>query len=349
MTSTSNNTPSPQAANAELAFARQVLTAESDAVAAIALDQAFTAAVDLIVRHTGDPAPGSLVISGLGKSGLIGQKLSATFASTGTPSHFLHPAEAVHGDLGRIRAHDVVLLLSYGGATEEVLSLAAILRQDNVKAIAMVGRPDAELCKLTTTSLCVGDVAEACPHNLAPTASTTAMLALGDALALTCSRRRDFGVSDFRKFHPGGGLGRQLTPVVDVIRFIAGENLPLVPHSATLQEAYDQAEQTARATGLRRAGALVIINEQGQLAGIFTDGDLRRLMFHTRRADFLEAPIGEVMTANPRHLTDAALVRDAVQLTRELRIDEIPIVDAQGKPVGMIDVQDLVALKVIES
>ena len=333
---------------AELAFARQVLRAEADAVAAIQVDERFSEAVELILRQTQPPANGALVISGLGKSGLVGQKLSATFASTGTPSHFLHPAEAVHGDLGRIRRDDIVLLLSYSGATEEVLALAAILRQDKVATIALVSKPDCDIARLTSTTLCIGDITEACPHNLAPTASTTAMLALGDALALACSRRRNFGVDDFRKFHPGGGLGRQLTPVLDVIRFIAGQNLPLVPHTATLQQAYDQAEHTARETGLRRAGALVVVDDEGRLAGIFTDGDLRRLMFQVRRDDFLSAAIGQVMTPNPRHLQHTALVRDAVQLTRELRIDEIPIIDDQRRPVGMIDVQDLMALKVIQ-
>lgn len=333
---------------AEADLARQILQAEAGAISQIVIDDSFHQAVDLVTRSTDESAGGSLVVSGLGKSGLIGQKLSATFASTGTPSHFLHPAEAMHGDLGRIRESDVVLLLSYTGGTEEVLALAAILRQDGVKTIAMTARPASELGKLATLALPIGDITEACPHKLAPTASTTAMLALGDALALCVSQRRAFGVDDFRKRHPGGSLGRQLMSVVDAMRFKAGQNLPLVTIDQTIQQAYDAAEQTAKATGLRRAGALLVTDHAGKLAGIFTDGDLRRLVFRKPGESVLGEKLKDVMTVNPRHLTNESLVRDAVQLTREFRIDEIPVVDAKGQPLGLIDVQDLMALKVIE-
>ncbi len=286
-----------------------------------------------------------MVVTGLGKSGLIGAKLSATFASTGTPSHFLHSTEAMHGDLGRIRRGDVVVALSYSGNTDEVVSLATILRQDGVPVIALVGKPGCELARLATVTLCVGDVTEACPLNLAPTASTTAMLALGDALALSVSRRRDFGVEDFRKIHPGGSLGRQLMGITEAMRFRMGQSLPAIQPTATIEEAYKQAE--AFAPGGRRAGAMLIVDKQGLLAGIFTDGDLRRVLIkHGGKG--LELPIGQVMIANPRRLADTALVRDAVQMFREFRIDEIPVVDSAGRPLGLIDVQDMVALKVIE-
>lgn len=214
--------------------------------------------------------------------------------------------------------------------------------------IAVVGTAACDLAHLAACTLEIGDVTEACPLNLAPTASTTAMLALGDALALTIANRRNFDADDFKKFHPGGGLGRQLTPVTDAIRFKAGQNLPLIHHHTSLKEAYRQANQLAQTTGLRRAGALIVINDAGKLVGIFTDGDLRRLVFDHPAQDFLGQPIGHFMSPNPRTLPHDALVRDAVQTVRELRIDEIPVIDAQGKPLGLIDVQDLVALKVIQ-
>ena len=322
-------------------FARRVLRAEAEAISRIEIDDSFHRAVDQIL----EASPGGVVVSGLGKSGLIGQKISATFSSTGTPSHFLHPTEAMHGDLGRVRRGDVVLLLSYTGNTEEVVDLASVLKQDDVPVIAIVGGRGCHLARLATITLCIGDVEEACPMNLAPTASTTAMLALGDALALTVSRRGHFGLEQFKKFHPGGGLGRRLMSVTEAMRFKVGVNLPLVEMSMTLEQAYAAARRGD--PNLRSAGALLVVDGAGRLAGIFTDGDFRRLSFSDpQRAR--SATLEQVMTKNPRHLSDTALVRDAVQLIRELRIDDVPVVDAEGRPVGLIDVQDLVALKVIE-
>ncbi len=345
-------TPSltPQELIAQQDFAMEVLAAEARAVQAIRLTDAFHAAVDLLVTKTGhpeghQPGVGSLVIGGLGKSGLVGQKLSATFASTGTPSHFLHPSEAMHGDLGKIRKNDVVLLLSYGGNTHEVVQLATFLRQDGVPILSLTGKTECDLARLATCALTVGDVTEACPLNLAPTASTTAMLALGDALALTVSRRRGFSAQDFKKFHPGGTLGRELTPILEAIRFKAGQNLPLIAQTETVEAAFKRAESAAQ--GSRRAGALIIVDSAGKLAGIFTDGDLRRHLINTGPTAMAQ-PIGQLMTKNPKRLSSDARVRDAVQIVRELRIDEVPVVDPEGKPVGLIDVQDLMALKVIE-
>ncbi|MEM9019521.1 MAG: KpsF/GutQ family sugar-phosphate isomerase [Planctomycetota bacterium] len=323
-------------------FAQQVLDAERDAIGHIAIDPRFDDAVDLLLE-----TEGSLVVSGLGKSGLIGAKLSATFASTGTPSHFLHPVEALHGDLGRVRAGDAVLLLSYGGGTEEVLTLAMLLKQDNVPTIALVGRAASELGRLATIALPVGDVTEACPHNLAPTASTTAMLSLGDALALTVMRQRNFSADDFHKFHPGGGLGRQLTPVVQAMRFRCGQNLQPIALGTNVKDAYAIAEQTAKDSGLRRPGALIVVDGGGALAGLVTDGDLRSALID-EGADAWLGPIDAMMTADPTTLPHDALVRDAVKIVRQYRFDEVPIVDDSGKPVGLIDVQDLAALKVIE-
>lgn len=330
----------------ERAFAREILDVEARAVSQIQPDDDFIAAVDLISEITDDAAGGSVVVSGLGKSGLIGRKISATLASTGTPSHFLHPTEAVHGDLGRVRAKDVVLLLSFGGGTEEILSLASILRQDDVAVIAMVGNPDCELAKLATVTLAIGDLTEACPNNLAPTASTTAMLALGDALALVASRRRGFGSEDFKRFHPGGSLGRQLMPVLEAARFKVGDNLPLAKVGQSVADAFRDADTVA--AGPRRTGALLIVDNDGRLAGILTDADLRRRLSE-EGVEAWSLPIEQLMTSAPRHLTTEALVRDAVHLVREHRIDEIPIVDENDQPQALLDVQDLVALKVIES
>ena len=331
-------------ADPRLAFARRALDAEAAAISAVDLDGGFDRAVDLVLGCGGEDG-GSLVVSGLGKSGLIGRKLAATFASTGTPAHFLHPVEAMHGDLGRVRRRDVVLLLSNTGNTEEVVALAALLRQDGVSTIAICGNASSELGRLATACLCIGDVTEACPHNLAPTASTAAMLALGDALALCASSERGFDPDAFSRFHPGGGLGRQLLPVAQAMRFRIGENLDATPANATLRAAYQRAEQTARSKGLRRAGALLVVDPTGRLAGIFTDGDLRRQVFHGLS---LDAPVAEAMTRNPTTLPHDAPVRDAVRIVRERRIDEVPVIDDEGRPVGLIDVQDLVALKVIE-
>ncbi|MCC7193122.1 MAG: KpsF/GutQ family sugar-phosphate isomerase [Phycisphaeraceae bacterium] len=329
-------------------FAQGVLRAEADAVARVLIDEAFDRAVDLILERTGNTAQtgsGAVVVTGLGKSHFIGQKLSATFASTGTPSHFLYPTEAMHGDLGRVRAVDVVLALSYSGNTEEIVALATLLRQDGVPVIAITGKQACDLGRLAAVTLCIGDVTEACPLNLAPTASTTAMLALGDALALCVSRRRNFGIEDFKKVHPGGGLGRHLMPVTEAMRLHAGKNLPLIQPEMTIEQAYAYAGEFSK--GGRRVGAMIIVHPDGTLAGLFTDGDLRNTFIKHGLSSW-QQPIGRFMTRNPRVLTHAALVRDAVQMVREFRFDEIPVVDETGKVLGLIDVLDLMALKVIE-
>jgi len=323
-------------------FARKVLDAEADAIRRVPLDDAFTRAVELV----GD-LDGSVVVAGLGKSGLIGQKLAATFASTGTPSHFMHPVEAMHGDLGKVRRGDAVLLLSYSGNTDELVTLAELLRQDRAPLIAIVSKKDCDLARLATVTLCIGDVTEACPHNLAPTASTTAMLALGDALALAVAQRRGFAADDFHKRHPAGGLGRQLMPVIEAMRFRAGVNLPLIPPAHTVEQAYNLAQRHADASGLRRPGALLVVTGGGELAGIVTDGDLRTALIR-RGPGVWSGPVEAIMTRTPTTLPDTAAVRDAVRIVREHRFDEIPIVTATGRPVGLIDVQDLAALKVIE-
>lgn len=320
--------------------ARRILTAEADAVRSVIdrLDESFDKAVELLAG-----CKGMVVIAGLGKSGFIGQKMSATLASIGTPSHFVHPTEAVHGDLGRIREHDVMILLSYGGETEEVLALAALVRQDGVPVIAITGRPDSHLASISDIHLNLGDITEACSHNLAPTASTTATLALGDALALAVSEHKAFSAEDYKKRHPGGQLGRQMLTLAEIMRFKAGENLPLLRDDLTVAQMLEQAAAVER-----RAGAVMLVDAAGTLSGIFTDADLRRLLVQ-RGPAVLELSMDSVMTHNPRRLRDTQHVRDAVQLVREVRVDEIPVVDDRNRPVGLVDVQDLVSLKLIRS
>ncbi|MEM9082074.1 MAG: KpsF/GutQ family sugar-phosphate isomerase [Planctomycetota bacterium] len=321
-------------------IASRVMRAEADAVvhAASLLGPSFEAAVELIARKRG-----SVIVSGVGKSGLVGAKISATLSSTGTPSHFMHATEAVHGDLGRIRDGDTVLLLSYSGSTDEVINLAELLRQDDIPIISITRGAETQLAKLSDAALVTGDVTEACPNNLAPSASTTAMIALGDALSLAVAEANSFSAEDFHRAHPGGLLGRQMMSVNDVLRFRVGVDIEVVAESETVLSAV----RIATAHG-RRAGATMLVNEAGELSGIFTDADLRRLLVKDPQSA-LDRPIREVMTASPKRLASSARVRDAVQLVRESRVDEIPVVDASGCPIGLLDVQDLIALKVIES
>lgn len=330
-----------------LDLARGALAAEAAAVSQIPVDDSLTQAVELVVEHTNTQAGGSVVVTGMGKCNFIAQKISATLASTGTPSQFLHPAEAMHGDLGRVRQQDVVVLLSHSGNTEEVITLAALLKQDAVPMIAITGNADSHLSRLADITLWIGQITEACPHNLAPTTSTTAMLALGDALALCVSKVKNFRAEDFHKFHPGGSLGKQLMLVTEAMRFKVGSTMLLIPAGTTLAEAYRMTSSEVN-PGLRRAGAMLIVDDDGKLTGIFTDGDLRRLVMKDP-VNAMSQCVDEVMIKNPKRLDAAALVRDAVQMVRETRIDEIPVVDSDNKPVGLIDVQDLMALKVIES
>lgn len=326
-----------EAGEDERTFVAGVLRAESAAIERMvdALGADLHSAIDLLDRCTGH-----VVVTGMGKSGLIAQKISATLSSVGLPSHFMHPAEALHGDLGRVRECDVVWALSYSGNTDEVVQLGHVLRDEGLAILAISSNPASRLARLATVHLNIGNVEEACPHNLAPTASTTAMLALGDALALAVSRRRRFSPEDFRRRHPGGTLGVLLQPITEVLRFRVGENLPLIRVGATVREALRQADVG------RRPGAMLMIDERGTLAGLFTDGDLRRLVLKDPQA--LEQPIASVMTRKPRVLQSDQIVRDAVALVQEFRPDEIPVVDDAGRPIGLVDVQDLIALRIIQ-
>ncbi len=331
-------------------FARTVVLQEAKALSNLArsLGAPFEAACDLILHCAS--RGGTVLVTGLGKSGLVGAKISATFASLGLPSHSVHPSEAAHGDLGRFRPTDLVIAISNSGETDEVVNLAAILKQDGLPIIAITGpstSANSSLAKLARVHLCLQITSEAgSPEFIAPTSSTTATIALGDALALACAQARSFTQSDFAKRHPGGTLGGMLRRVTDVMRWKAGTNLPLIDDRLSIAAALEQA-----ASAGRRPGALVLVNARtGKLSGIFTDGDLRRLVLAAaaqEKPNPLQGAIRDVMTTSPRTLSDKATLRDAVLLFRQFRQDEAPVIDARGKPVGMLDVQDLVALRLI--
>jgi len=321
----------------DLDYARKVIEAEAEAISSITpiVDASFAKAAEMIYNCTG-----SCIVSGIGKAGIIGQKISATLASTGTPSHFLHPAEAVHGDLGRLRKNDIVIVLSYGGETDEVIRLINLVKQLGIKLIAITGDSDSTLSKHSDVVLCMGRMSEPCPLGVAPSASTACMLAVGDALAFTVMKARNFSVEDYVRFHPGGLLGAKLMTVEQSMMFRPGEKLPVAEAADTIKHVLEKTKD------VKRHGAVMVVDEDGRLAGIITDGDLRRLMTkHGRRA--FEFKAGDVMTANCKRIRVDALAAEAAAIFNKYRIDELPVVDAGDKPVGLIDVQDIVTIKVV--
>jgi len=331
----------------ELDLARRVLEQEALAVSGLAADlgEPFMNAVHLLAACA--DSGGTVLISGLGKSGHVGTKIAATLTSLGIPSHSVHPSEAAHGDLGRFRRTDTAVCISFSGETDEVVNLAATLRQDSLPIIAITGgAPDApasSLERLAGVTLRLGFSDEAAgDFSMAPTKSTTATMALGDALALCAARRRNFTHDDFARRHPGGTLGGLLRPVTEMLRTVVGRNMPLIPHTATVEEALALAESHGR-----RPGAILLVDPATHaLTGIFTDADLRRLFL--KDPGGRSRPIETVMTRTPRSLPHTALVRDAVRMVREFRQDEIPVVDDAGRPVGILDVQDLVTMRLVQ-
>ena len=306
---------------------REILRTEAAAVLALAdrLGPEFDTAVDVVLA-----CKGHLVITGMGKAGLVAQKISATFASTGTPSLFLHPAEAYHGDLGRVLAADVVLAISNSGETEEVIRLLPSIKQIGARVIAITAVKTSTLGRTADIVIELGRIEEACPLKLAPSATTTAILALGDALALCVLDARGFDKEQFAQFHPGGDLGRKLLKVSDIMR--SGERNPSVREDTLLTEAIATITRA-------RAGAVVIVDASGKLTGIFTDGDLRRTM--SKDARLITSKIGDVMTRKPKSITPDRLASEALKILHEKKIDELPVVNEKGEPVGMVDVQDL--------
>jgi arabinose-5-phosphate isomerase len=320
-------------------FARQVLATEAAAVASMALciDDAFEAACRMILE-----CRGAVVITGVGKAGHVARKISATLSSTGTPSHFLSPLDALHGDLGAVRNGDIVLILSTSGESDEILRVLSICKKLGHPVISMTGSRSNSLGKHSDLVLCLGKIDEACPLGLAPSASTTAMLALGDALALTVMKQRNFTADDFAIFHPAGQLGRKLLRVREAMTFRRGENLPLAKDTLTVGQVLREVS-----TIKRRSGAVILIDEAGKVSGIFSDGDLRRLVTEDE-AQALRRPVASVMTPNPKRINADALASEAMAIMQKHRIDELPVVDDEDRPVGLIDVQDLVVLKILD-
>jgi arabinose-5-phosphate isomerase len=322
----------------DLEYAKGVISSEAKAVGsleAVVGEQAFADALQAIFD-----CRGNLVVTGIGKAGIVGEKISATMASVGTPSIFLHPVEAVHGDLGRVREQDVVLLMSFGGETDEIIRLIVLLKQQQITTIAVTGNANSRLARHSDIVLCIGRLQEACPLGVAPTVSTTCMLALGDALALTVMKARDFSKEDYARYHPGGSLGAQLITVGQSMEFGKGDNLPVIPQDATIAEMLDKTRR------IKRRGATMAVDSEGILAGIITDADLRRLFSEEGEGAF-NKKVEHVMTAGCKSVEETTLAAEAMAIFHKYRIDDLPVVDRDGRPVGMIDVQDIVSIKVV--
>lgn len=309
-------------------FGRKVLREEAAGISALApkLDSNFSDAVQLVIG-----CQGHVVLTGVGKPWLIGQKISATLASTGTPSFALHPAEAVHGDLGRLREQDVVIALSNSGASEEILRLVPEVQRLGCKVVAVTSALASPLAKAADVVLDMGKTDEACPIGMAPSVSTTVMLALGDALSLTVMRARNFGPEEYARFHPGGALGRSLMRVSEIMTGLTAT--ATVDVGATVTDALNAITE-------HKAGAAFVV-DNGKLAGVFTDGDLRR---HIRDANLLSQPVREVMTQGGHMVSQSAQASAAVRLIEDHRIGELPVVDEADKLVGHVALKDLLSM-----
>jgi arabinose-5-phosphate isomerase len=278
-----------------------------------------------------------VVVSGIGKSGHVARKIASTMASTGTPAFFVHPAEASHGDLGMITRDDAMLAISYSGESEELLTIIPLVKRQGAKLVAMTGNPSSTLARESDVHLDTHVDKEACPLNLAPTASTTAALAMGDALAIALLDARGFGKDDFARSHPGGSLGRRLlTHVRDAMR--TGTDVPSVPETATLAE-------TVLEISRKRMGMTAVVDPGGRIVGIFTDGDLRRSL--ERGADIRATPVAEAMTRAPRTIRPEALAVEAVEIMERTKSTQLPVVDADGVLIGALNIHDLFRAKVL--
>jgi len=320
----------------DLAYAREVVQTEAQAIANVAerFDESFVRAVAAIAD-----CQGRIVVTGMGKAGFLAQRLSAIFASVGIPSLYLHPADAVHGDLGRVARGDLLIAISNSGATDEVLRLLPALEHLDVTLMVLTGRRHSPLAKAAHHLLDIGPLDEACPLGMVPTASSAALHALGDALAMTVSRNRNLSTEEYARLHPGGSLGRSMVRVREVMR--EGESNPIVREDAPLSTAIVTMTNTKG-----RPGCAVVTDKAGRLAGIFTDGDLRRLI-EGGKLD-LHTPVGKVMNARPVTVDPEDRVIDAADLLRERRIDQVAVVDDARHPVGLLDVQDLLAARFVE-
>lgn len=326
--------PSSALQDAErLAYARQIVRAEAAALLQVAdrLDESFLQAVDLVKGCSG-----RVCITGTGKSADVGQKIAGTLNSTGTRAYVLDSTRAVHGDLGMIHKQDVVVALSHSGESEEILRLLPSFKALAAGLVAMTSNGQSTLARKADVALVLGPLEEVCPLGLAPSTSTTAMIAVGDALAFVLARLREFTHEDFARFHPAGSLGRKLLKVEALMR--EGDELRIADQGQTVREVFAQVRRLGR-----RTGAVMLTDEAGRLCGLFTDSDLARL-FEGRRDDALDRPIAQVMTARPITAAVGTRVIDAVEIMRRRKISELPIVDDAGRPVGMLDITDLIGL-----
>ena len=315
-----------------LETARRVLRIEAEALAELLarLDSGFERAVELLLA-----CKGRVVVIGMGKSGLIGRKIAATFSSTGTPSAFLHPAEALHGDLGMLMRDDVVLAVSYGGETEEIIALLETIKRLGLLLVTLTGKPRSTIAAASDVVLDVSVKEEACSLNLAPTASTTAAMAMGDALAVTLLDRRGFSPGDFAALHPGGRLGKKLLRAENLMH--SGEAMPRVPLHAKMPDViYEMSKK-----GL---GMTTVVDEAGRLAGILTDGDLRRLM-QQRGAATIDLTASECMNRTPQTLSPNELAGSALRIMEARKITSLVVVDGEKKPLGVVHLHDLWTLE----
>src|SRR5258706_1834950 len=321
-------------ADGALELAREVLEIEAAAITALIarLDQDFQRAVDLILN-----CRGRVTVSGIGKSGHIARKVASTMASTGTPAYFVHPTEASHGDLGMVTREDVFVALSNSGETAELLAIVPMIKRQGAKLIALTGQPDSSLAREADVHLYAGAEKEACPLNLAPTASTTAALALGDALAIALMQAKGFSRDEFARSHPGGALGRKLlTHVRDVIG--PEVDAPRVPDTATLSDAILEMSRG-------RMGITAVLDRDQRVVGIFTDGDLRRTLH--KGVDLLATPIASVMTRGPRTIGPDKLAAEAVQIMEQYKVNQLLVVDVEQHLVGALNINALFKAKVI--
>src|SRR5574340_225699 len=311
-----------------LDLAREVLNVEAAAVQALAtrLDESLVHALNVILH-----CEGRVIVSGMGKSGHIARKIAATMCSTGTPAYFVHPGEASHGDLGMITDEDVIIALSYSGESQELMTIVPVIKRQGAKLISMTGNPKSSLALSADVHLDAHVDKEACPMGLAPTTSTTAALALGDALAMALLDAKGFGKEDFARSHPGGNLGRRLlTHVRDIMR--SGERLPMVNVNAMLSDALLEISK-------KGVGMTAIVDAERHVLGIYTDGDLRRTL--ERKLDFNATPVRSVMSANPRCIGPDALAVEAVQMMEQYSISQMLVVDEQRRLVGALNMHDL--------
>jgi len=333
MTAAKNKAPQPAGGNV-LDLAREVLEIEAAAIIGLIarLDQDFQRAVDLILD-----CHGRVTVSGIGKSGHIARKIASTMSSTGTPAYFVHPAEASHGDLGMVTRDDVFIALSNSGESAELLSIVPLIKRQGAKLISLTGNPDSTLAREADAHLYAGAEKEACPLNLAPTASTTAALALGDALALALMQAKGFSRDEFARSHPGGALGRKLlTHVRDVMR--SGSDAPRIPDTAMLSDAILEMSRG-------RMGITAILDRDQCVLGIFTDGDLRRTL--QKGVDLHATPIASVMTRGPRTIGPDKLAAEAVQIMEQHKVNQLLVVDGERRLIGALNMHDLFKAKVI--